>query len=246
MEEKPETEITRYYETYWSPEGFNPRIELGDLALIFSRFLPTRGRVLDVGCGTGKAGPWLIARGLEYEGVDISANAVELARAAGMRASLIEDASRLPFESNSFDAAICIEVLEHLFSPLNALVEINRILKPGGTLVVTAPNVAYWKRRAELAFLGLWNPFGDQLSMSEPWRDPHIRFFTPASLRRCMAAAGFVDVAVGAHEGAFLGDFPVIRRWLRPKPSRPYRMLMSLAPTLFGMRTFAAGHKAVS
>jgi SAM-dependent methyltransferase len=218
-------DITSYYDTYWSSAGYNPESSMDDrLQAIFAKHLPTTGTCLDVGCGRGAIGPWLTARGLEYQGVDVSANAVREAQAAGLNAIAIDDASHLPFADASFDAVLSIEVLEHLFLPLNALVEMRRVLKPDGVLIVTTPNVAYWRRRADLAVLGRWNPFGDDRGVAEPWRDPHIRFFNPASLRRCLVQAGFVRVAVGAHAGS-------------------YRWLMRVTPSLFGVRLHAVAHR---
>ncbi len=243
-----DSEIANYYESYWSAKGYRPAGRQMDasLAAVFAGHLPTSGRCIDVGCGDGAlAGQWLARKGFDYHGVDVSANAIHEARAAGLRAEVIEDASVLPFATETFDAAICVEVLEHLFLPLAALEEIRRILKPGGVLIVTTPNVAYWRRRLDLALLGRWNPFGDNLSVQEPWRDPHIRFFNPDSLRRCLGRAGFTDLEIGAHEGAFLADLPWIGHRIKG-PSRPYRFLRSRVPALLGNRLYGIGHKPQS
>ena len=68
---------------------------------------------------------------------------------------------------------------------------------------MSAPNVAYWRLRDNM-LLGLWNPLGDALAIEQPWRDPHIRFFTPGTLKRMLEHAGFSGAAVGAHGGCFL------------------------------------------
>ena len=243
-----DSEITKYYEEYWSAKGYRPAGHQMDssLAAVFARHLPTSGTCIDVGCGDGAlAGQWLARKGFDYQGVDVSANAISEARAAGLRADVIEDASVLPFPADTFDAAICVEVLEHLFLPLAALEEMLRILKPGGVLIVTTPNVAYWRRRLDLALLGRWNPFGDNLSVQEPWRDPHIRFFSPGSLRRCLARAGFTDLEIGAHEGTFLADVPWIRHRIKG-PSHQYRFLRSRVPSLLGNRLYGVGLKPQS
>src|SRR5262249_29211977 len=110
---------------------------------------------LDVGCGDGgTVGPWLQSRGCRYLGVDVSSNAVEMAAARGLDAKKIDDAGALPLPDDGFDLAICLEVLEHLFQPQVAAAETLRILKPGGVLVAAVPNVAYWRRGAELAVIG--------------------------------------------------------------------------------------------
>lgn len=75
---------------------------------------------------------WLRDHGHDYIGVDISENAVRDARSIDINAHRIEDAASLPFSDETFDAVVCIEVLEHLFAPQRALKEILRVLSPVG------------------------------------------------------------------------------------------------------------------
>lgn len=165
----------------------------------------------------------------------MSAQAVEEARVLGLQAGRIDDAGRLPFDDGSFDVVVCIEVLEHLFAPLDAVREMARVLRPGGLLIVTVPNVAYWRRRVDMVLLGRWNPVGDDRPVSEPWRDPHIRFFNPGSMRRMIAVPGLSPVVVGAHAGGVLRDVPWLSQRLRHgEASGPYRWLESVLPSLFG------------
>jgi SAM-dependent methyltransferase len=198
------TLVRGYYDDYWSAPAV-PRYELGDvLSGLLERHVHTSTRCLDVGCGVGQTyGQWVNQRAGAYTGVDVSAKAVELARDAGLDAEVIEDAAELPFEDESFDVAICIEVFEHLFAPDKAAAEILRVLRPGGTLIASVPNAAYWRLRANLVF-GLWNPLGDELSIEQPWRDPHIRFFTPQTMDRMLRHSGFSKVDASAHGGCFL------------------------------------------
>ena len=48
-----------------------------------------------------------------------------------------------------FTVVVCFEVLEHLFAPHLAVAEMHRVLEPGGVLIATVPNVAYWRRRLD-------------------------------------------------------------------------------------------------
>ena len=50
---------------------------------------------------------------------------------------IISDITSIPVSDNTFDAVMCIEVFEHLPNPIDALVELNRVLKPGGKLILT-------------------------------------------------------------------------------------------------------------
>lgn len=52
---------------------------------------------------------------------------------------IVSDIIKMPIKSESFDAVLCVEVLEHLPQPLEALKEISRVTKKGGTLILTAP-----------------------------------------------------------------------------------------------------------
>lgn len=208
-----------YYESYWkdAPQRYGADdagaiSEHGNLdpavQALYERLIPRGARVLDVGCGDGRtSGSWLTANGRAYVGVDVSETGVESARARGLEAQRIEDAAQLPFPDGSFDAIVCTEVLEHLFLPQQAAAEMRRVLKDGGVLIATVPNIGYLKRRVELGLFGVFNPFGDDLSSEQPWRDPHIRFFTPATLARMLTLSGFQQVQVEGHQG-LIGRLP--------------------------------------
>jgi SAM-dependent methyltransferase len=148
----------------------------------------------------------------------------------------VRDASDLPFEDESFDAAICIEVLEHLFAPQDAAAEIRRVLRPGGRLIASVPNAVYWRMRLNSA-MGIWNPAGDWMAVEQPWRDPHIRFFTTENLVRMLERAGFSRVEAGASGGCLLDHLTT-----RPTAfgtSRAYRALERRFPSLLGMTVHA-------
>jgi methionine biosynthesis protein MetW len=239
--------VKGYYEKYWLTRANEQPIEPNSTLLkLYARNVRASDMCIDIGCGSGfTSGLWLARNTAAYTGVDVSATAVEKAGRLGLAAQLIDDASDLPFEDSSFDLAVCIEVLEHLFQPEQAAHEMRRILRPGGRLIVTVPNVAHWRRRADLVLLGRWHPGGDELSVKEPWRDPHIRFFTVRALERMLCRAGFSDVRVGATSEAFLTDVPGLRRLGRRADAGPiYSRLCSGLPSLFGRRIYAVGFVA--
>jgi ubiquinone/menaquinone biosynthesis C-methylase UbiE len=101
--------------------------------------------ILDVATGTGRL-PYFLLEEPTFHGrligLDASAKmlgvAAEKLRPYHFRASLVQQtAEQLPFPANSFDAVTCLEALEFLADPENALQEMKRVLKPGGTLLVT-------------------------------------------------------------------------------------------------------------
>jgi 2-polyprenyl-3-methyl-5-hydroxy-6-metoxy-1,4-benzoquinol methylase len=100
------------------------------------------GRVLDVGCGNGKLLDALSRRSSELTGIDASAAAIELARKRVPKANLmVADVQHtLPFSDAAFDIVFMLDVLEHLQSPVRAVSEAGRVLRPGGRLAITTPN----------------------------------------------------------------------------------------------------------
>jgi len=94
-------------------------------------------KILDMGCGSGFF--MLMFRG-RLIGLDNAEN-VEICRKRGLQAYPIDlEKDRFPLENETFDATVCLEVLEHLTDPNNILDEICRILKSGGYLLMSTPN----------------------------------------------------------------------------------------------------------
>lgn len=115
----------------------------------FARNLVPSGKLLDVGCGTGRFLASMPTAGYELTGIDISAGMLEEARERGL--NVVEGSSGdMPFEDDSFDIVVTFAVLHHLIDPelvRATLREIVRVTKPGGTAVVWDhnPNNPYWK-----------------------------------------------------------------------------------------------------
>ena len=232
--------IERYYDEYWSAEDRRYEPDPALASLIFEG-VTSETRCLDVGCGSGNSyASELVRRAGSYMGVDISAHAVEAAQGAGLDAQVVPDAADLPFDDESFDLVVCVEVLEHLFAPHEAVAAIHRVLRPGGRLVASAPNAAYWRLRANLV-LGVWNPTGDELSVERPWRDPHIRFFTLATIERMLHSVGFAAVDVGAHGGRALDH--LTSRATSFGQGHVYRAAERRLPALLGLNLHAVAVK---
>jgi ubiquinone/menaquinone biosynthesis C-methylase UbiE len=225
-----------YYDRYWSAAGFNPVVELWpELRQLYAAY-SVPGIWLDLGCGDGRVtAAWASEHATQYVGVDVAHPALAVLRDRGSESVRISDASTLPFADNTFSVVSCIEVLEHLFDPLGALREARRVLKPGGVVIATTPNLGFWRQRFDIALLGRWNPRGDTLSAKEPWRDPHIRFFTIRSLRSIALHADLEPIVVGAHAGSFFRHLPYLGARIRASfpESRPR---FNTFPGLFGYR----------
>lgn len=233
---------SEYYDDYWSSEGFNPEQGiLSSLRTILEREVRPGDACLDVGCGPGRGpGAWIARHVGGYAGVDVSRAAVDAARELGLSAEQIEDASRLPYADASFDLVVCLEVLEHLLE-LHRRPRLRRFESSSrGRLLVTVPNVAHWRRRADLALAGRWNPMGDDQSALRPWRDPHLRFFGLGNLVRMLEETGFEVVGSGGFGASGMTDFPVLRRLMRDRDPGPVsRCLTAVAPALFAHHLFA-------
>jgi SAM-dependent methyltransferase len=124
-------------------------------------------RVLDVGCGTGQVVGRLIEKGCEAWGVDVSEPNIHRALQVSDRCRLY-DGRHLPFPDAHFAAAGALNVLEHVDEPEAFIVELTRVVEPGGRVVLSSPNF--------LRVLG--------------WRDyhPHMRGWTSKcrNLRRLL------------------------------------------------------------
>ncbi|MHB8106954.1 MAG: class I SAM-dependent methyltransferase [Candidatus Cryosericum sp.] len=115
-------------------------------ALVFRHVGIVRGKtVLDVGCGTGLYSIRLSESGADVTAVDISLKMIEIARhKARDRGQYIwydeADMAKLPYENRTFDLVVSITALEFATDPLLALMEMARVLRPGGKLIVGVLN----------------------------------------------------------------------------------------------------------
>ncbi|HLR59263.1 MAG TPA: class I SAM-dependent methyltransferase [Pseudogracilibacillus sp.] len=107
-----------------------------DIIPFFNKHTSTDGLVLDIGCGSGYGSHKLKSLGYNVTGIDLSERMIELAKESlGSEVPFyVGSVDELPFESNSFDYALLINVIEWTENPIDALIEIKRVLKKGGML----------------------------------------------------------------------------------------------------------------
>ena len=97
---------------------------------------------------------------------------------------------RLPFDDGSIDVALCCELIEHLTGdPMHMLVELHRVLKWGGLLILTTPNIA--SARSVEALLNGCTPYIYGLYNRKQPADRHAREYTPTDVRIVLESAGF-------------------------------------------------------
>jgi ubiquinone/menaquinone biosynthesis C-methylase UbiE len=174
-------------------------------------------RVLDVGCGEGFYVVSLnTLTDFEIVGVEYDLNLVESTqnwvtsiaqKKDNVPLILNGDATKLKFEDNFFDFVLCSEVLEHINDDVQAVNEIYRVLKPGGKVFVTVPNINYpflwdplnWVRK--FLRLGHFSPMNTWLG--GVWSYDHKRLYSCSEIKKLMIDSGFrvEDVSVLTHYG---------------------------------------------
>ena len=127
---------------------------------------------LDVGCRDGFWSDKLKAQGYAVTSVDVETD---------YPGALIVDANQqLPFAGSSFDLIWCSEVIEHLTNPEFTLSEFKRVLRPGGQLLLTTPNNAFW-------FFQMFERSG--IGIATVQNEDHKQFFTYATMRALLPAS---------------------------------------------------------
>lgn len=154
-------------ETYFG----NPREDIAPL-------LPDHAEhVLEIGCGSGPTLGWLKRTGRcrVAVGLELFESAATIARThadeviVGNAEQIIETS----FEPASFDLVLCLDVLEHMVDPWAFVTQLERILKPGGLLVCSIPNVRHVSVLMPLISAGRWT-YGPSGILDRT----HLRFFT--------------------------------------------------------------------
>ena len=151
--------------------------------------LPTdaTAAVLEVGCGSGATGALALALGRagRYVGVELVEGIAAEARQA-LSEVVVGDIERLepPWRPAEFDALILSEVLEHLVDPWATLARLACVLRPGGLVLASSPNVAHWRVVRELV--------GGRFELADQgvFDRTHMRWFTPSSFAAMFERAG--------------------------------------------------------
>lgn len=157
---------------------------------VLRRLAPLRGEtILDIGCGNARDIVPMLDAGAAVVGVDLSEGMIAQARlelaAAGHRGADLEvgDASRLRFPAESFDKILCSEVIEHIPDADAAVGEMARVLRRGGTLVVSTPNRRSWYGFDRYVVCGR--------VLRRRWNHPFDNWRTMPELRALLERHGF-------------------------------------------------------
>lgn len=177
--------LDRLETSYWWHVG--RRAVIRSLMRAFVK-LPDQPRILDVGCGTGRNVALLGDFGRAF-GADPSPEALAIGRGLGLADRLVgAEAERIPFRDGTFDLVAALDVLEHLEDDRAGLLEIRRVLRPGGYLLAAVP-----------AYRFLWSEHDEALG--------HRRRYVASELHQKLNLAGY---AVVKRSYAISFAFPLI------------------------------------
>lgn len=210
---------TYYDQSYAVPlarDADNPDRHRARLAEL-ERWLPERGRMLEVGCSYGYSLARARERGWQVAGVELSPTASQYAREHFGLDVFSGDLLDAPLADGSFDAAVMWHVLEHTHDPRAQLGRLHALLRPGGVLGLRVPNVRSLGARAA--------------GRSWLWRSlpAHLWYFSKTTLPRLLASCGFEVLETRTARGdgwnpyqhllaAFGRQLNDAQRWLRRRP----------------------------
>ena len=155
--------------------------------------VPTGARiVVDVGCGAGAMGAALKSErpGIEVRGIEPNAEAAACARAVLDDVAVASGEQPMPASWPAPDCVVLADVLEHMVDPWASLRYWRTRLGPGGSVVVSLPNVGHWSVGEALS-RGRWDYTEDGLLDRT-----HLRFFTRATAVELLEGAGFEVVGM--------------------------------------------------
>ena len=148
MQKEFEAQYHLLEEGHWWFQGRRQAVH----ALVLQNTPDRESRILEIGCSGGPLLQQLAADGYTaVTGIDISAEAIELCHKRGLTNTHVMDALRLSFAPGSFDLIIASDVLEHLSDAPQAVDAWQRLLRPGGRLLVFVPAFMFlWSRHDEV------------------------------------------------------------------------------------------------
>jgi len=151
------------------------------------------GRLLDVGCSNGQLIYGMRRLGWNAMGLDVNAHVLGIARRNGLGV-VFGNLEGVPFRGASFDAINMGDVLEHVRSPRMCLRTANRLLRPGGVVVINTPNAECGFARSTLHLAN---------TLHFPWPQSeapyHLYEFNRHSLGRLLMEVGFTVEAISCH-----------------------------------------------
>ena len=165
-------------------------------------YIPTGSTVLDIGCGAGQLALALRNKNCVVDGMDLNLNRLAVNRSI-YRTLFEQDIESFDFTASTekYDLVVFSDVLEHLQQADHVLREAKEILREGGKVVISLPNVGYYSNRLGLLF-GNWE-YQDEGILDRT----HLRFFTLASAKRFIHDNGFSVRTIEAESPVILSSW---------------------------------------
>lgn len=227
-------DLSAYYDQYWIRIG--DACDVKRLELLLQHIEPGE-RVLEVDCGAGVLAKLMAEKGAIVEATDMSAVAVERARAKGISARRADlDSEPLPYPDEEFEVVVSNSAIEHRFFHEKNLDECVRVLKPGGKLILCLPNIGHWHCR-------LWLLMGRfPYVHNSPTDVTHLRFFTVHEAKVLCERRGIEVVHVDGSASLWVKGF--YSEFFRRRPiSTLYEKLAHVYPSLFARDFIVVGRK---
>jgi 2-polyprenyl-3-methyl-5-hydroxy-6-metoxy-1,4-benzoquinol methylase len=143
----PEQRLSAFYELQARDEPpYDAEAQLRFSKALRAAALRPGDRLLDVGAKWGGLGEAVRRSGIgvEYTGLELNERNVAAAVKRGLDVRVADATQPLPVADASYDAVVCLELLEHLTAPARLLLEVRRVLKPTGRAVLSVPNPYSW------------------------------------------------------------------------------------------------------
>jgi 2-polyprenyl-6-hydroxyphenyl methylase/3-demethylubiquinone-9 3-methyltransferase len=209
-----------YAERWWNPKEKvytlyhinKPRFEF------FDRYVSNwQGlKALDVGCGGGFSCEFMAARGVLVSGIDQSAKCIQAAQKHAESSGFKIDyrqavAENIPYGDATFDAVVCVDVLEHVENVEQVIAEVYRVLKPNGLFLFDTINRTF---KSKLVMIWLLENILRQIDRGvHDWN----KFIQPEELTEWLDAAGFKNIDIKGFDifgdGLKLKLFNYINYW---------------------------------
>lgn len=159
--------------------------------------LPKHSQILDVGCGCGMVSQELIDLGMDVYGIEINEDALKILKKKGFKTIKHDVTEKIPFQDNYFDIILLLDILEHVFNPLQLLQEANRLLKKGGAVIISTPLYFDFIDRLRILFTGNVISYDNLCYGKELYHKfrsynyDHIRFFRPKDILEMISICRF-------------------------------------------------------
>jgi 2-polyprenyl-3-methyl-5-hydroxy-6-metoxy-1,4-benzoquinol methylase len=176
----PEARLRAFYDTRAAEEPeTDPEAALRFRKALRAADLAPGEHLLDIGAKWGGLGECARTLGIDvaYTGLELSEANVEKAGELGLDVRLADADGALPIGDQQYDAVVCLELLEHLMTPVRLLGEIGRVLKPDGRAVLSVPNPYSWVEIYRELF-------------RRPDPEGHLNAFTTPVMENLLALAG--------------------------------------------------------